>query len=309
MLRDRANTLVPVRRRLAAIGLVVATVLGPTIASGATTHSLPKLDILVVAGQSNALGYQSFVVDPTTHKDVFTDSGRSPADKKVLIMWDESGVPSSGATPVHLDTPQRLKGAPSPVFGPELGLARELYSAGHHNLLIVKVAFSGSSLAVDWQPKAPDFQALVLLVEQAESWAQSNGWSPSIGGFYWMQGESDAMKSAWASGYRANLKEFMSNVRSQLGLTHKTPFVIGEIDLVDFINFEESHDLCSSPSCSPERRWNDEVISAESSLAGRYVFVTSTKSLPRYENFLHLTNKAELSLGSAFGSLSGRHLT
>lgn len=264
-----------------ALGLIVATFVGPSLASGATPHALPKLDILVVAGQSNALGYQSFVVDPTTHKDVFTDASRSPADKKVLIMWDESGVPTSGSTPVPLDTPQKLKGSPSPVFGPELGLARQLYAAGHHDLLVVKVAFSGSSLAVDWQPKAADFQALVLLVEQAESWAQSNGWSPSIAGVYWMQGESDAMASTWASSYKANLKKFMANVRSQLGLSTKTPFVLGETDIDDFIYYEQTHDLCGgTSSCSPEKRWNDEVTAAQSTSAARYVFVTSTKSLP-----------------------------
>jgi hypothetical protein len=262
----------------------------------------------VLAGQSNALGYQSYVVDPTTHKDVFNDS-RSAADKKVLLMWNETEVRTSGANPVPLDTPQVLQGAPSPVFGPEVGIARTLYSAGHRHLLIVKVAFAGSSLAVNWQLGSPDFQTLVTTVQHAESWASSHGWTPSIGALYWMQGETDAMSSAWASSYRANLTGFFTDVRQQLDLEKTTPIVVGEIDLHDYIDFEVIHDDCGTPSCSPQKRWNNEVMAAQRAVASKDVFVTSTAQLPRYDDFLHLSDAAELTLGRTFAMLSEHHLT
>lgn len=296
-----------VRRLLPALALAAATTLcWSATTSGAATA--PQLDILVVAGQSNALGYQSYVVDPSTHKDVFTES-HSAANKKVLVMWDESGVTSSGKVPVPLDTPQHLAGAPSPVFGPEVGLARALYSDGDRHLLVVKVAFSGSSLAADWQPNDPDFQALVAMVQHAESWASGAGWSPSIAAVYWMQGESDAMTAPWASSYHSHLLSFIAAVRQQLGLSSKTPFVIGEIDLHDYIEFEIAHDDCSSPSCTNEKHWNEEVMAAQRKAASTDVFVASTASLPRYEDFLHLTDAGELVLGRIFATLSEHHLT
>lgn len=297
------------RRLLASLALTSALVwAGSASGAAAAPRVLPKLTVLVVAGQSNALGYQSFVVDPKTHKDVFTDSTRSPADHHVLLWWDESGVASASELPAPLDTAQKLSGAPSPVFGPEVGLARYLYAHGHHNLLVVKVAFSGSSLAVDWAKTAPDYKALVTTVTDALAWARTSGWRPVIGGVYWMQGETDAMSATMASAYGANLKAFLSNVRSSLSLSATTPFVLGQIDLADVIEDYQAHHLCPTPTCSAERLWNEQVMGAQSRAAGPYVYVTKTAKLPRYDDFLHLTNTAELALGKAFGQLSASHL-
>jgi hypothetical protein len=295
------------RRLLLAVLLACATALCWSAATRATP-SPRTLDILVVAGQSNALCDQAYVVDPTTHRNVLAAS-RSPADARVLLMWDETGVPSSGADPVPLDAPQRLRGAPSPVFGPEVGRGRALYAAGHHHLLVVKVVFPGSSLAVDWQVGSRDFDAMVAGVRAAEAWATSSGWTPSIAGFYWMQGESDARKAPWAATYRAHLLGFIASVRRQLDLHRATPFVLGQIDLADFIGYEQARHDCTTRSCTAEKRWNEEVMRAQQSVSSSSVFVASTAQLPRYEHFLHLTGAAELVLGRRFAALSERHLT
>jgi Carbohydrate esterase, sialic acid-specific acetylesterase len=155
------------------------------------------LDVLVVAGQSNALGYASYVIDPKTHKDVFTDSSRSPADHTALLIWDESGVLSSVAAPVLLDTPQRLTGSSSPIFGPEVGLARALYADGQWHVLVVKVAIDGSSLAEDWLPGQTDFKATLADVKAAETWARREGWVPSAKALYWFQGRRMRRTRAW----------------------------------------------------------------------------------------------------------------
>jgi hypothetical protein len=297
-------------RRLVVLALVAMAV--SAVSSGASAlvyrHRDPTLLILVVAGQSNALGYQSFVIDPATHKDVFTEKGSSPADHKAFFTFEESGVAGGALPPVPLDTPQRRAGTTNPIFGPELGLARYLYGMGHKDLLIVKVAFSGSSLAVDWAPHDKDYESLLTRVQAAVSWASHHGWSPTVGGFYWMQGESDATVAAYAADYRIHLLKFIANVRRSLRLTSTTPFVIGQIDLADFINFEQAHRLCETPDCSREKLWNAEVMDAQASVAGTNVFVAETATLPRYEHFLHLTDAAELALGAAFGKLSRSHV-
>jgi len=297
-------------RRLVAAALIVMTfaATAPVASASVQRRLAPKLILLVVAGQSNALGYESFVIDPTTHKDVFTEKGGSHADRKVLFTFQETGVQGGALPPGPLDTPQVRTGATSPVFGPEIGLARYLYNEGHKNLLVVKVAFSGSSLADDWATKGEDLSLLVTRVKAAEAWATDQGWEPTIGGFYWMQGERDATVSAYAADYRTNLLHLIKNVRHDLSLKTTTPFVIGQIDLADFINFEVVHNLCSSSSCSSEKLWNSEVMKAESSVASRYVLVAKTAKLPRYQDFLHLTDAGELSLGAEFGQLSRSHI-
>lgn len=295
----------PVVRVLAALTALVGAILG---AKAAAAETRTPLDIVVVAGQSNALGEQSYVVDPTTHENVFTDATRSPADSAVRLMWIETGVHTSGTTPVFLDTRQRLPHAPSPVFGPEVGLARALYADGLHSLLVVKVAFAGTSLANDWKPKHPDLQALIKRVHQAEAWATANGYAPTIFGFYWMQGEADAANASWAKHYGSNLQLFMGNVRKDLDLSSTVPFVLGQIDLTDYINWEHAHNKCLSPSCSAERQWNTEVMDAQAAAAHGDVFLAPTTSLARFHSFMHLTDAAELSLGAEFASLSASAL-
>jgi hypothetical protein len=297
-------------RRLVVGALVAMTFVVAASAASATVHRhrAPNLVILVVAGQSNAVGYQSFVIDPKTHKDIFTDGSRSAADGKVLLTFQESGVTGGALPPGRLDTPQRRTGATSPIFGPEVGLARYLYGAGHRNLFVVKVAFSGSSLAANWTSHNVDYESLIARVHEAETWALDNGWSPTIGAFYWMQGESDAINATYAADYRTNLLQFMANVRHSLTLKQTVPFVIGQIDLTQYIKYEQANKLCTSPTCTSEKLWNSEVMKAQASVAGRYVFVAKTSKLPRYEDFLHLTDAAELTLGTAFGRLSRSHL-
>jgi Carbohydrate esterase, sialic acid-specific acetylesterase len=267
------------------------------------------LEVLVLAGQSNALGYQSFVIDPHTHHDVFTDSSRSPADHAVLLTWDESGVRSSGHAPVPLDSPQVRSGATSPIFGPEVGLARTLYADGHRNLLIVKVALSGSSLATDWLPGEDDYLAMLRKVASTMSWARANGWTPSIGALYWFQGETDAMSASFAASYSTNLTKFLSAARTSLGLGTSGPVVVARTDVSDFIRYEHSHRLCPTRSCEPEWLWNFEVMVAQERAAGPSTFVTSTSSLPRAANFIHLTDAGELALGMAFARLTSAHLS
>jgi hypothetical protein len=262
--------------------------------------------ILIVAGQSNALGAQSYVTDPSTHLDIFSDATRSPADAAVRLMWTETGVHTSGSNPVALDSLQRLPHAPSPVFGPEVGLARQLYSVGDHELLVVKVAFSGTSLAVDWQATRPDFVALIDRVHHAIEWATSHGYAPTLAGFYWMQGEADASKAAWAADYSKNLRTFLKEVRSDLPLAAGTPIAIGQIDLTDYIAYEQAHGLCTTPTCASEIAWNKEVMNAQAATASGDVFVVPTSSLVRVHHYIHLSDASELNLGASFAELGTR---
>ena len=75
------------------------------VPAAGSTAPRPTLDILVVAGQSNAVGAQSYVIDPKTHWNVFHDHGSRPADTHSLITWDESGVPGGACRPCRSTPP------------------------------------------------------------------------------------------------------------------------------------------------------------------------------------------------------------
>jgi hypothetical protein len=258
------------------------------------------IDVLVVAGQSNALGYDSYVIDPKTHRDVFTDSSRSPADRRALLTWDETQVPAASTGPVALDTPQVRRGAHSPIFGPELGLARALYADGHRRLLIVKVATDGSSLAQDWLPGDDDFKLLLARALAAEGWASAHGFAPRIAGVYFFQGETDALNTSWAASYGTNLRNFLTSLRQSLLLGVQTPIDNAQIDLTDFLRIEQATKVCQPAVCSAQWKGNAEVMAAQASVAGSSTLVTPTSRFARFANFIHLSNAGELALGKAF---------
>jgi hypothetical protein len=280
--------------------LFLTTVFVYSLSPNARGDSPPTMDVLVVAGQSNALGYDSYVIDPKTHRDIFTDASRSPADRKVLLTWDESQVLAASSGAVALDTPQIRAGARSPIFGPELGLARALYAAGRRHLLVVKVATDGSSLAQDWLPGDDDFKLLLAKANGALKWATAHGFVPKLAGVYFFQGETDALNASWAAEYGTNLRAFLSGLRHMLPLASRIPIDLAQIDLTDFLRIEQATKVCQPAICAAEWKGNAEVMAAQASVASKYTFVTPTSRMARFENFIHLSNVGELALGRAF---------
>ena len=132
-------------------------------ADEAQPASVP-IDMILVAGQSNAVGFD-------------TNPGELPADEadQQIMFWWRCGDPPPddhdsmcGGKWTHL-CPQP-RGNPSPDktyaggrqygnfrfpeggFGPEMGLGRSLHAKQGKRLAIVKAAFSGTSMARDWNP-------------------------------------------------------------------------------------------------------------------------------------------------------------
>ena len=91
----------------------------------------PRL-LVVVAGQSNALGQESYVVDPSSKVNYFGPAFRNTADKVSHIAWLPWWTQKSPTTAWQpLTTPQYLmsdSGRTSPIFGPEIGLARKIWA-------------------------------------------------------------------------------------------------------------------------------------------------------------------------------------
>lgn len=265
-----------------------------------------------MAGQSNMEGVRSFAVDPRTHARVLRRSDVRAASTRSLISWDESGVPSPGTSPVSLASPQRPGGWHAAIIGPEIGLATGLVADGAQNLLIVKVAYSGTSLANDWMPSGTLFEDLVSQADAALSWATSNGWRATIGAVYWLQGESDAVNASSAESYGRNLTAFIAALRSRLTLEPTTPLIIGRVNIAAYVRFKSTHHSCRPRRCSEMFRWNALVRAGDASVARRVadVYLVDTSNLPRYpDNYLHLDNVGEFRLGLEFAHASSHRLT
>ena len=195
-------------------------------------------DLILVAGQSNAVGYDAYA----------SELPANPVDKTVLFWWrcgdpppdehDSTGArqwttlqPQPVGNPIPKvtasgDTASGLKrqygnfGKPEGGFGPEMGLARSLQKQGDSSLAIIKVAFSGTSMAADWNPENPGnggacYRALVSETKTAIAEAGKQGIALHLRALVWVQGESDANPEA-APRYEKALGDLLARLRKDL---------------------------------------------------------------------------------------------
>lgn len=186
--------------------LLITLCLGMGASSVPADEKNDPVDLILIAGQSNAVGYDARP----------SELPADPADKAVLFWWrcgdpppDEHDSTSGGKwttlQPQPLGSPKLPKGGrqygnfhqPEGGFGPEIGLARALRAKDGKRLAIVKAAFSGTGMRTDWNPAdagpaGSGYRALVSETKSAIAAAKAQGITLRIRALVWVQGESDA---------------------------------------------------------------------------------------------------------------------
>lgn len=186
-------------------------------------------DLILVAGQSNAVGFDA---KPS-------ELPANASDKKVMFWWRCGDPPpdahdsTSGGQWTHLQ-PQPLGdpirprkerqygnfAQPEGGFGPEIGLARELVAKESRPLAVVKAAFSGTSMAQDWNHADPAdggscYRALVAETKAAIAAAKARGMTLRLRALVWVQGESDS-NAKDAPNYEKALGAMIAALRKDL---------------------------------------------------------------------------------------------
>ena len=189
--------------------------------------------IIIFAGQSNALGWRG---NPGQLQE-------NPADVNIPFCFHE-GVPPGGAHPVPFNStsdgewtylkPQIQDpyiALNEEFFGPEITLARSLYENGHA-ISVFKSAYGGTNLAKDWNKFASSgfhlYDTMMTHLDIALSRLREADTKFEFVGFFWMQGESDALYEEMAVNYEENLNKFIDNIRTDLAAPD-LPFVICRI--------------------------------------------------------------------------------
>lgn len=223
--------------------------------------------LVVVAGQSNALGYTLGPADLPSHL------GAPPKD---VWIWE----PASAFAPLR---PGANTGSPNNpgAWGPEAQFAWRWREASCAPLYIVKHARGETGLAADpaqkdWSPASRGelWDTATTELDNARKAAPAAG----VTAILWMQGETDAAVPAKAAAYKANLAALVREVRARWG---GETVAIAQID----------------------RRgggW-DQVRAAQASVAQRPgLALIDTDAFPRQPDGVHLTGKAQVQLGDAF---------
>ena len=256
------------------------------------------------------MGAYSFAVDPVSGVNYLAHPYTNGADKKSLITWAPLWMNAPPkAYPVGLDSPQMSTiSSPVQIFGPEIGIARRVWTDIQQPVTIVKVTYPGSDLAVDWQPYGALFDDLVTTVRSTMALGDASNTLDTIGAIYWYQGEADAAIPAEASAYQSNLKAFIGALRLQLPAAPTTPFALVKESLDAEIAHEQASDTCPPDNCASEILGNTEVRDADDWAASNLPNVIEVDSLglPRYSDYVHLTNVGELTLGNELAAATDR---
>ncbi|MDB5449697.1 MAG: hypothetical protein JWQ52_825 [Phenylobacterium sp.] len=253
--------------RRACIGLAL---LAASWAPAAATAQGRPAYVVVVAGQSNALGYRVAAAD-------LPPALRRPTPK--VKIWD-------GARFVTM-VPGRNTGSPKNPgsCGPEAGFAYG-WRLRHPNetLYIVKYARGSTPLAVgpgpDWDPQSHElFSATQAQIAGAKAALIRSGFSPHVEAVLWMQGEADAADARKAAAYRANLVRLIGVIRA-VWAEPASPVVIGLIPQ-------------SPPFARQVRQAQTAVVAADP----RILSVDASK-FPYQADRLHLTAEGQARLGA-----------
>lgn len=289
---------------------VVASEPGATSsAPSAPTAPLAPHLVLVVAGQSNANGYESYAVDPWTGIDYMAAPYTNGADSHDLLTWlPWSVLQGDGATPAPLDSPQQvvISGQTFTIFGPEIGLARQIWADTGRAVTIVKDAYPGTSLAVNWDPKrkgtAPDglFDTMVANVKATMAADAAAGQFDVLGGFYWYQGETDVTKLGWAAKYQSRLEAFIEDLRADLPMSPTAPVALAKQDLTGYTAYLYSTGALNARWDEKFLEGNTEVRAADDWAVANMpdVVEVDTYGMARVAPLdIHLSNVSQLALG------------
>lgn len=240
-------------------------VVGAVSASAAEAAAPQKLDMYLIAGQSNAAGYSYIPANTETFENVgyageadktLCGSNTMSAKSDFLSSFEKyrwSVVAGLGATGNHI--------------GPEYGMAKVLnsrYAEGDTKAFIFKTAAGGTFLLDNgsglsasygnWYPRSlwpagytPNvetasvgndptgilYQLFVKNFEKVYDTLVEHNYAPVVKGMVWMQGESDL--PSIDDRYGDTLKAFITDIRADLvsitgdAALQAMPFVIGEI--------------------------------------------------------------------------------
>jgi hypothetical protein len=197
--------------------------------------SQPKVRVFVLAGQSNMAGFGT-IDDPENDLGSLVDV----IEKDTTGVWSIIGTKNNWTT---LDNAylhfarngETIKskvtvgqGAFEELIGPELMFAHQLDAYYEDPILIIKTAWGGKNLAVDFRPPSAGgttgefyntmIQTVKDVTENLETEFPELGTSDyEITGFAWFQGWNDGASEAFLNAYETNLYHLVNDVRTDLG--------------------------------------------------------------------------------------------
>jgi len=202
--------------------------------------------VFILAGQSNMQGAGAIKAEPQRNEGKgsleYLVKDSTTADRfKHLVDRKGDWVVRDDVWIWYFDRKGKLTvgyGARKDRIGPELQFGHVVGNHYKEQVLLIKIARGGKSLAKDFRPPSsggevgPYFKELLqhvhdVLANLKKHFPDYAGQGYEIVGFGWHQGWNERINQAFNDAYEKNLANFIRDVRKELAIK-KLPFVIAE---------------------------------------------------------------------------------
>ncbi|MEO0981639.1 MAG: DUF2793 domain-containing protein [Pseudomonadota bacterium] len=260
-------------------------------------------DCALLWGQSNAEGRAPFA-DLSA-----ADQARAPARHVLIAPANdrEAGANYASPEPFVLGDNQQMS-APSSDFGPELGAAWRREDADTTRvrpLVVNKFAIPATFMApsttgvganVSWHPdELPThgiFHAALSHWWDTEQRLLAQGVGPRLRALWWMQGEEDALSTAYSSAYGAGLQALWNAVKTYTGYDAGVRMLVGRTGALD-------------PAADAAAIAEVRQAQADFAAVNADADIIDTDGFSRQADQVHFDAQGAIALGEAFYDGSG----
>jgi len=214
------------------------------------------LKVFILAGQSNMEGHGVIPADPNRNegKGSLEYVAKNKPDSAISTWLNAEGdwVIRDDVSIHYLQRHGKLKpgfGVREDCIGPELGFGAVLGDHFKEPVLLIKLAWGGKSLGVDFRPPSASgdatgeyYQALIsgtkkVLDEFETIFPELKDRTPELIGFGWHQGWNDRVNQSLNDAYQENMTHLIHDIRRDLNAP-LLPVVIAETGMS---GFDEKH--------------------------------------------------------------------
>ncbi len=199
------------------------------------TEKQKNIDVVILAGQSNAVGVGHSAYLPRHFGGDELKRFRKGYED-ITIRYYAHNHENAGFDPVTLGCAELNRD----TFGPEVGMADYFtQQAPGRQVVIVKFAVGSTSLHHDWaspedryqtaedgtlvRPVGGDFNreagwcldGLYALLHESLSALEADGYEPTVRGFCWMQGENDAITEEHTVAYPDRFRRMLASFEAE----------------------------------------------------------------------------------------------
>ncbi len=275
------------------------------------------LKVFILAGQSNMEGQGKIASDPKRNGgrgtlEYLVNNPASANRFKHLRDKDGKWIVRDDVWIWYLGRKGKLTvgyGAKQGMIGPELGFGLVMGDCLDNQVLLIKVAWGGKSLAKDFRPPSsggeigPSYKELIrhvkdVLANLKTHFPDYDSKGYQLAGFGWHQGWNDRINQGYNDDYEKNLANFIRDVRKDLGVP-KLPFVIAETGMS---GPSESHPRALSLMRAQAAVAKHEEFQGNVAFVGTRDFYRPPDESPSAQGY-HWNNNAEtyFLIGTAMG--------